>query len=556
MALVTNGGGINGGVSSCNSTEDLLIADAVYTGEWEDVSKFATISIIYESDVLGATDGLELQFSADGVTPIRTKSITTSSTADGDGHFGGVHTLSSIARYFRVRYTNGSSVQLFFQLQTILSQTRNKHLTSSLNQTITDADDVELTRTVLMGKTSGGHYGNVAIDPVTNAMQVAITGPTSAFGEAEVTDPTPIIQGNFLYNINSDIYNTDVTNGTVTQADAMAVLQTSANINSHAEVCTKALVKYRPGQGTHVRFTALFTTGVAGSKQMAGGFDDDNGFGFGYNGDSFGLFKRSGGVDLWVAQEDWNGDLMDGSGNGVNPSNQTLDQTKGNVYQVQFQWLGFGNIVYGIEDSNSGRFVPVHTIKYANTAIVPSLINPAFPVRYRVENTTNNTNITLKGSSLAAEVEGQVIYLGPSNSIGNTKTGVTTTLTNILTIRNKTSFASKTNKAAVVIKAFSIAVDGAKPAELQLIKDTTLGGSPSFSDISTNTSVVDFDTAGTIVSGGTVIDTLFLGKSDSEHIEPVLGSITLNPGETLTLAVAASSTTTDSSVSIVWVEDF
>ena len=457
--------------------------------------------------------------------------------------------------YVRYRFTADEAGQADFYFDT-------KFLTSALSPQILGVDafvsplmTAYLNRSVLVGKTQGGHYANVSIEPVSNALEVNF--PRTAFGEVESINPTPVVQASFVYNVNTDIVSTTVTgSGTVTQADGMVVLQTTAATSSSAKVDTKRFLKYRPGQGAHLRGTALFTTGVAGSTQLFGGGDDDNGLFFGYNGTSFGIMSRYDGTDTWVAQADWNGDKMNGAGGATNPTGQTLDPTKGNVYQIKFQWLGFGQIVFSIEDSTSGEFVKVHSINYANANTVPSLLAPSFPVKWFVENTTNNTNITVKGASCNAEVEGKIEYLGPTNSIGNTKTGVTTTLTNILTIRNKSSFASKTNRVPVNILKYSVAVDGTKPATFELVKNATLGGTPSYADISTNTSVVDYDTAGTTVTGGTPIDFDSLAKDGSINVTPDPADIVLLPGETLTLAVAASTSTTDVTAAIRWVEDF
>ena len=131
-------------------------------------------------------------------------------------------------------------------------------------------------------------------------------------------------------------------------------------------------------------------------------------------------------------------------GGATNPTAQTLDPTKGNVYQMKFQWLGFGAITFGVEDASTGVIVPVHRIQYANTNTEVHLLNPSFPMTSRVGNTTNNSNITVKTASMASEIEGKIRLLGPRNTISNTKTGVGTTLTNIVTIRNKTLAYSST----------------------------------------------------------------------------------------------------------------
>lgn len=48
----------------------------------------------------------------------------------------------------------------------------------------------------------------------------------------------------------------------------------------------------------------------------------------------------------------------------------------GNVYQILFQWLGYGEINYGMENNQTGRFTSVNKIKYAGTAGIPTIEEP------------------------------------------------------------------------------------------------------------------------------------------------------------------------------------
>ena len=543
---------VNARVSSVNSTAVPLTGASTFTGEWQEVAEYATLSVIFSTDVAGVTDGLELQLSTDATTATRIKKITPVLSGS---VYAGVHELAIVSRYFRVVYTNGPGTQSTFTLQTIFSKVRNKHLTSTLSQVISDSDDVELTRSVIMGKTEGGYYGNVGMAPVTNAIQ--IDTPRTAFGEQVFAEPTPVIQTDFIANINTDIVNVTEVNGTVTQSQAMAVVQTSAAINSSAEIATIRTLKYRVGQGAQARYTALFTTGVVGSDQIVGIFDVDNGFAFGYNGSNFGLLRRSGAVDTWVTQANWNGDKMDGTGGATNPTSQLLDPTKGNVFQIQFQWLGFGIAAYYyIEDSATGDFVLVHKGAYANLFTVPSLLNPSFPMCAQAVNTTNSTNLTVKTSSMSAYIEGKIRLLGPRKSFENGKTGISTTLTNIITIRNDTTFAGIPNKVVVHVSKYSAAIDGTKIGHFHVILNATLGGTPSWTQINANTSVVSTDVAGTTVTGGIEIDGEVLGKTATVSVVPQSEDVLLQPGDTLTLAIHTTSGTTDASCFVRWIEDF
>jgi hypothetical protein len=60
-----------------------------------------------------------------------------------------------------------------------------------------------------------------------------------------------------------------------------------------------------------------------------------------------------------------------------NPSGFHLDPTKGNVYRIFFQYLGFGTITFCIEQNETDRIIPVHRIKYQNLNSNPSLKNPS-----------------------------------------------------------------------------------------------------------------------------------------------------------------------------------
>ena len=187
----------------------------------------------------------------------------------------------------------------------------------------------------------------------------------SAFNELLVTEITPMFQANFAYNNNARLVTETVTgSGTITNATAMAKCNTTAAGTSSATLTSKAALDYRGGQGGLFRATAVFTTGVAGSEQLLGVGDAVNGFFFGYNGATFGVCHRVNSVDTWYPQTSWNTEKM--TAGEIN--SMTLDPTKGNVYEIQFQYLGFGQIEFSVENSSTGAFDVVHVIRFANTS--------------------------------------------------------------------------------------------------------------------------------------------------------------------------------------------
>lgn len=102
-----------GSVSILNSSTDTLDNGEVYTGTWEDVSKFGSVTIAVATDQAGT---YTIQFSPDGVNA---DSTLTRYHKDGEIHVP--HRFTVTRKYFRVVFTNNSgSNQTYFRLQTLL----------------------------------------------------------------------------------------------------------------------------------------------------------------------------------------------------------------------------------------------------------------------------------------------------------------------------------------------------------------------------------------------------------------------------------------------------
>lgn len=129
-------------ISTANSSTAVLGPGAVYTGASEDVTQFAIITVFTYSDVNSSVDGGRLELSVDGTNWDRARTFTL------EGGKSEVHTLAVVSQYFRVVYTNGSTVQGEFRVQTRYHRTQSKHLTSGIEQIIDKHDDVVLYRVV------------------------------------------------------------------------------------------------------------------------------------------------------------------------------------------------------------------------------------------------------------------------------------------------------------------------------------------------------------------------------------------------------------------------
>lgn len=389
---------------------------------------------------------------------------------------------------------------------------------------------------------------------VTADGRLMIDVPISAFGLLKMQQETPDIQITFSYGIPALYTNTTVVgSGTVTVANTLAKIASGAAINSSAKLTSTRFFKYAAGQGGNIMFTAIFDPPAIGNQRIIGIGTIDNGFFFGYKDTSFGIMRRSNGVDTWVPRENWSIDKMDGTG----PSHQILDLTKGNVFRINFQWLGFGAINFFIEETTTGRFLPVHRITYANLNVTPTVLEPSFPMFIESVNTTNNTDLSVQTACFAAMLEGKRSILSNPFSEDNTKAITSNTIiTSVISIRNKTIFQGMEHHIPVFLKSINICNTGQRTAIVYIIRGGTLGGTPVWNSINLVNSVIEFDTAGTSVTGGIQYVAIPIQAGFSQSFDLTNFNIFLEPGQLISVgARLATAGTNEVTASITWTED-
>jgi len=424
---------------------------------------------------------------------------------------------------------------------------------AAIPSTIVDDDNKnKQVRAVAIIDQGGTHTGTKL-----NPLRITIGDATAltAFGELLVGQIHPLFQGSFEYTVDNTDLNTNLTrnSGSVTQVSGMASVGTGITTDSTALFESKQHGRYRAGLGGVSRFTALYGTPTAGTEQYVGLADATsttgtfvNGYMVGYAGTTFGFHRWQNTATITVAQADWD-DPLDGSGN----SGMTIDQTMLNIFYIQYQYLGAGAIRLFVEDDDTGMPVLVHTIDYANKNTEPSVHNPNFHHMMFVSNLGTTSDISVRSSSYMYGVEGKTKFIEihqPSNSTGlRQATGVTTEVA-LFTIRNRAAFAGKTNFIDILLKHMSASTQANAAnarGSARLVKNATLGGTPDYNKISTDTSVVEIDVAGTTVTDGRNIIPISLAGRDAAGSE-FLGSleIIINPGETVTFAVQSSNSST------------
>jgi hypothetical protein len=560
-------------VSAANSTTTALGAGGTFIGTPEDVSQYASLSVSYYVQPYTATGNIFVQFSNTASPFYAVSNVYTPISVVTSNGF----TLDFItqAQYFRVGYTNDSTPQTALMIQSIFHpQARIAQTTTRYAQTPTDYTDVLNTRSIIWGKTLGGGVYEPVATNGENSLIVTVADPRTAFGSLDVSQDTPTCQIDFIYGINTNLTsNSTASGGLVQWYDGMANVTTVATVSSSASLLSQRYVRYRPGEGVKGRWTAMFTTGVAGNTQLAGlASGTTDGLFWGYNGTSFGIMYRNRSVDTWTPQASWNVDPM--MGGIASASGQILDPTKMNVYQVKFQYLGGGNVFFYVLNGKTARFDLVHVIRNANTATQTNFRNPSMNMLWTTYNSVSSTAVCkVSGGSCAMFVEGIRTFLGPLVSEDAYLTATPNlTLTSVLAVRNATTFNGIPNRAFLHLRSISVAINGGSTATiviLRILRNYTSGpttflatngttgdnGVTITNGQSCTSTSVPAPTSYVTVSGGKQLFSTVVSATSLAVIDLTPYDISIFPGDTVSFAAYGTANTPLVGVTVVWNED-
>jgi hypothetical protein len=643
-------------VSTDNSTTLTLSSGQTFTGSFEDVSDFSTISIFTIIDTGSSELGtlyLDLAADDDG-TYTHTKTVDVGVTTTD------VHQLPVVSNYFRIRVSANQGTSCTGYVQVIYHQTRNKHLSALINEPISSTSDCEIVRAVITGKQPGGNFKNVNLSSEGD-LAVRVNSPSTAFGEMLTSQLTPVFQLNFIYNqISSSLFETFTAGGgsSIVASDSMCTLTNGTGIGDYATIRSKQKVYYRGGQGSLFRFTAVFNAPVANSLQYAGPGLATDAFYIGYVGTDFSAIHQTGGVihiveltvtaaatgaetatitlngvdftpsltnasasipftaheiaqadytgwvvqangnkvtfaaagvgarggsysfsstgaatgtfsttstgsalttDTAVTQSNFNIDTLDGKG----PSGMTIDPQKGNTYEIKFQWLGFGDINFHVEDPETGKFILFHRIKYTNSQTVPSVRFPHMAMTYAIASAGSTTSMSLKTASLAGFTEGAILNRGSPFSFSASKDPGGTSEINIISYRVRDQFQDLTNHKSAILEGVTLAAGDAKLNTFRIYYNPTSIGADTTADFTNWTyvdetnSIMEYDNTATTHTGGTLITSVILAKNQSLFLPFQNLNIEGDRGSTLTITVQVSATATDDecTASLLWAEN-
>lgn len=260
-------------------------------------------------------------------------------------------------------------------------------------------------------------------------------------------------------------------------------------------------------------------------------------------------------TETWTAQASWNTDVMDGTG----ISGVTLDPTKINIYNIDLQYLGAGNIFCSIEDKETGRTQLVHLMKHAGTLTAATFTNPTFHLNIiaKTESGYSGGALAVTTASLGGFIQGKETITGVRESALASCTSNGATRTAALVLHNVNSFQGRFNKVQVYPDHLTLINAATKDVEVILVENPTeISGTMSLQDVDANASVMQYDDAGTTVIGGKDIITFVIPASSSKDVDIEHLGLVCRPGSRLAFAVVKTTGGADGVVTVgtSWLE--
>lgn len=306
-----------------------------------------------------------------------------------------------------------------------------------------------------------------------------------------------------------------------------------------ATICSKRVIRYRPGFEQYAIFTVMFENGgVNNTIQHMGPFKDEiDGFYVGYTNEDFVVGKLNDGDVFEVKQKDWN--ILQFNGRDA----PEVDFTKMNIFKISWGWLGTA-VVNFEKMSEEGLWQIFHRMEFPGTLNEPHIANSYLPVTATVKSTGSLETPILRSGSING---GVVMGIDTEAShrkftFDHTQAILKNVEVTLFTIRNKTVYQGSDNRIPLLLDYTSLLSDGTKACTFKFYKNSVLVGE-SFSDINTEESVTEVDVTATSTNGK-----LLFGASrtdiSSDPLDLKPRKIEIEPGETITITAFSKEITT------------
>ena len=262
-------------------------------------------------------------------------------------------------------------------------------------------------------------------------------------------------------------------------------------------------------------------------------------------------------TEYWTYQNDFNIDKLDGTG----PSGVTLDKSKLNVYQINFRWLGAGEIRFAVEDSNNGEMIFFHHIHYSNRHTVPHIANPSLKIGYVAASLSGTgTNIVVKGASIMGAIEGVLTPTTFPDSVAASRSSLNSggTYYHLLSVENRLVLNNKINTKELVLKSISAGANSAASTPVKFIIYRNLAAVSAFQWSYVNKTWSASAYAQDAITVNPAVKPIFqtlVSPGAAQVINLDDFRIVISPGDSISVVVVGSGVISQADAVLNWVED-
>lgn len=211
---------------------------------------------------------------------------------------------------------------------------------------------------------------------------------TDAFGRSRQSVPQTLFDSQHRYVENNqwDTLKVGSADKTYNINESTVSMTVTGLLNDKVVRQSKRVFAYQPGKSLLNMNSFVFNAQLAGLRQRIGYFNDSNGIFFENDGTGNYIVLRrkltsGAATEVRIAQEDWNTDPFDGTG----PTLRTLDISKANIFWMDIEWLGVGDVRCGFVVD--GRMSIAHVFHGDNVNETTYMTTAILPLRLEIENT-------------------------------------------------------------------------------------------------------------------------------------------------------------------------
>lgn len=285
-------------------------------------------------------------------------------------------------------------------------------------------------------------------------------------------------------------------------ADQSAIRLAIADATNGAKsrLRTHDLVRYQSGAATHIKLTGYASDGTLYSVVRS---------------------STSGApVDILTAQTDWNQDAS------------AVDVTKGNIFEIMYQWLGVGDVWYFVNGglrhirSNAGQLASPY-MKTANLPLSFEIVNDGATQRIRIGQFDDNDGVFFEIQRTAGA--GTFTYICSSARILNgipyptlpfgfsrALTGVGATMVPLFSVRVKDLFNGIASRVQILPSLLSCFAETREGAFALVINPTLTGATWAQASPS---GAAELDVSASAMTGGTEILRIGLSQDASQTLD-------------------------------------